>query len=89
LALDPSRVRSSEVLGSAYPDYVTLGRWLRNCLARFSQRLDVKLNGVANQLENLTASSAGRHTARKVWDVSAVTGHTFFNNNEIFHNSFL
>ncbi len=89
LALYLARVRSNEVLGGTYLYHVALGRRLGHCLARFSQRFDMQLYGIANKLQYFAASFSGREASGKIWDVCAVTRPALLNHNEIFHNSCL
>src|SRR6185295_19662211 len=49
----------------------------------------MQLDGIANELENFSASLASCDTSRKVWNVCAVTCPALLNHNEVFHNSYL
>ena len=72
LALYPSRVRSSDLLGGTHLYYFAFGVRFGNGLPRLSQRFDMQLDGFANELEHFATRFAGRDASREIGNVCPV-----------------
>jgi hypothetical protein len=58
-----------------------------NRLALRAQRVNMKLDGLTDQLQDLTTRLTRRDATREIGNISTVAGLALFHYNQIFHRS--